>query len=193
MVREVNAANGSGSNPPRGLRGLVLGLSAHAAIAFGQEVPPPAYQLAAQQAGVAVTPVLWRCAATRRRTPALILRRGRSTSPARAGSGHTAGPARRHPPDAGTHPANRIDAGLGQVNLGYHAHRYAHPCDLLDLPQIAGNPEKYTPGEDWLVAIGRYHRPQAVRRPPASAASPPAPDPRARAGRFTSLCPSSMP
>src|SRR3546814_18320792 len=29
-------------------------------------------------------------------------------------------------------PANRIDAGLGQVNLGYHAHRYTQPCELLD-------------------------------------------------------------
>ena len=28
--------------------------------------------------------------------------------------------------------ANRIDAGLGQVNLGYHAHRYEQPCELLD-------------------------------------------------------------
>ena len=35
-----------------GCAALVLGLSAHAAIVFGQEVPPPAYQLAAQQAGV---------------------------------------------------------------------------------------------------------------------------------------------
>jgi integrating conjugative element protein (TIGR03765 family) len=61
-------------------------------------------------------------------------------------------------------PANRIDAGLGQVNLGYHAHRYEHPCDLLDPYRnlaIAAEilQEQHTPGEDWLVAIGRYHRP----------------------------------
>ncbi|HCF3186005.1 TPA: lytic transglycosylase domain-containing protein, partial [Pseudomonas aeruginosa] len=41
-----------------GCAALVLGLSAHAAIVFGQEVPPPAYQLAAQQAGVP-SPVLY--------------------------------------------------------------------------------------------------------------------------------------
>ena len=61
-------------------------------------------------------------------------------------------------------PANRIDAGLGQVNLGYHAHRYEHPCDLLDPYRnlaIAAEilQEQHTPGEDWMVAIGRYHRP----------------------------------
>ncbi|HCE7132033.1 TPA: lytic transglycosylase domain-containing protein, partial [Pseudomonas aeruginosa] len=61
-------------------------------------------------------------------------------------------------------PVNRIDAGLGQVNLGYHAHRYAHPCELLDPYRnlaIAAEilQEQHTPGEDWLVAIGRYHRP----------------------------------
>ena len=61
-------------------------------------------------------------------------------------------------------PVNRIDAGLGQVNLGYHAQRYAHPCELLDPYRnlaIAAEilQEQHTPGEDWLVAIGRYHRP----------------------------------
>lgn len=61
-------------------------------------------------------------------------------------------------------PANRIDAGLGQINLGYHAHRFARPCELLDPYRnlaIAAEilHEQYTPGEDWLLAIGRYHRP----------------------------------
>ncbi|HCE7931693.1 TPA: lytic transglycosylase domain-containing protein, partial [Pseudomonas aeruginosa] len=60
--------------------------------------------------------------------------------------------------------ANRIDVGLGQVNLGYHAHRYEHPCDLLDPYRnlaiaVEILQEQHTPGEDWLVAIGRYHRP----------------------------------
>jgi hypothetical protein len=62
----------------------------------------------------------------------LIPGRGRSTSPAAAALRH----ARRglrglHRALAHT-PANRIDAGLGQVNLGYHAHRYTQPCELLD-------------------------------------------------------------
>ncbi|MNE46590.1 hypothetical protein D3C80_1409350 [compost metagenome] len=61
-------------------------------------------------------------------------------------------------------PAQRIDAGLGQVNLGYHPHRYAQPCELLDPYRnlaIAAEilREQHTPGEDWLLAIGRYHRP----------------------------------
>jgi hypothetical protein len=61
-------------------------------------------------------------------------------------------------------PAHRIDAGLGQVNLGYQAHRYAEPCELLDPYRnlaIAADilKEQYVPGEDWLSAIGRYHRP----------------------------------
>ncbi|MBN0654143.1 lytic transglycosylase domain-containing protein, partial [Pseudomonas aeruginosa] len=61
-------------------------------------------------------------------------------------------------------PPTRVDAGLGQINLGYQKHRYCHPCDLLDpyvnlaiAAQILR--EQHTPGEDWLLAIGRYHRP----------------------------------
>jgi hypothetical protein len=30
--------------------------------------------------------------------------------------------------------------------------------------------EQHTPGEDWLIAIGRYHRPAGGRPPPATAA-----------------------
>lgn len=61
-------------------------------------------------------------------------------------------------------PAKRIDVGLGQINLGYHAHRYDHPCELLDPYRnlaIAADilREQRAPGEDWLPAIGRYHRP----------------------------------
>ncbi|WP_444542110.1 hypothetical protein [Chitinimonas koreensis] len=60
--------------------------------------------------------------------------------------------------------ATRIDVGLGQVNLGYQAHRYSHPCELLDPYRNLATAaeilhEQYTPGEDWLLAIGRYHRP----------------------------------
>ena len=61
-------------------------------------------------------------------------------------------------------PHTRIDAGLGQINLGYHQQRYASACDLLDPYRnlaIAAEilHEQHTPGEDWLLAIGRYHRP----------------------------------
>jgi hypothetical protein len=62
------------------------------------------------------------------------------------------------------HAHTRIDAGLGQINLGYHQQRYTQPCDLLDPYRnlaIAAEilREQHTPGEDWLLAIGRYHRP----------------------------------
>ncbi|OVY92546.1 lytic transglycosylase domain-containing protein, partial [Pseudomonas aeruginosa] len=61
-------------------------------------------------------------------------------------------------------PHTRIDAGLGQINLGYHKHRFTGACDLLDPYRnlaVAAEilKEQHTPGEDWLLAIGRYHRP----------------------------------
>ena len=150
-----------------GLTAVALGLYACAAFAFALEVPPPAYQLAAQQAGVP-SPVLYAVAlqesGSRLRgrlipwpwTLNVAGRAERYATQAEACAGIRRALART--------PANRIDAGLGQVNLGYHAHRYAHPCDLLDPYRnlaIAAEilQEQHTPGEDWLVAIGRYHRP----------------------------------
>ena len=61
-------------------------------------------------------------------------------------------------------PATRVDVGLGQLNVGYHGSRVTRPCQLL-LPQrnlaIAATilRENHAAGEDWLIAIGRYHRP----------------------------------
>lgn len=59
---------------------------------------------------------------------------------------------------------HEIDAGLGQINLGSQARRYASACDLLDpyrnlviAAQILR--EQHLVGEDWLAAVGRYHRP----------------------------------
>jgi len=61
-------------------------------------------------------------------------------------------------------PPTRIDAGLGQINLGYQRHRYGQPCDLLDPYRNLGIAaeilrEQHNPGDDWLLTIGRYHRP----------------------------------
>lgn len=61
-------------------------------------------------------------------------------------------------------PPTRIDAGLGQINVGYQSHRYTEPCELLDPYRnlaIAATilREYHTSGEDWLLAVGRYHRP----------------------------------
>lgn len=153
---------------------LAGGLWACAPAVLAQQIPPPAYQLAAQRAGVP-SPVLYAVAlqesGTRLRgrlvpwpwTLNVAGRAERYATRAEACAG-----LRRAL--AGT-PATRIDAGLGQVNVGYHAHRYGRPCDLLDPYRnlaIAAEilREQHAPGEDWLVAIGRYHRPAGG--PPAA-------------------------
>lgn len=61
-------------------------------------------------------------------------------------------------------PATRVDAGLGQVNVGFHGDRVSEPCGLLDpYLNLAITAtllrESRRPGEDWLTAAGRYHRP----------------------------------
>ncbi len=145
----------------------VLALCAWVPIASAQEVPPPAYQLAAQRAGIP-SPVLFAVALQESGarlhgrlipwpwTLNVAGRAERYATRAEACAGLRRALART--------PASRIDAGLGQVNLGYHAHRYEHPCDLLDPYRnldIAADIllEQRTPGGDWMVAIGRYHRP----------------------------------
>ncbi|VFR21427.1 Soluble lytic murein transglycosylase and related regulatory proteins (some contain LysM/invasin domains) [plant metagenome] len=144
---------------------LAAGLAA--GVAGAQEIPPPAYQLAAQRAGVPSS-VLYAVALQE----SGVRRDGRLMP--WPWSLNVAGESRRYASRAeactGLHramreaQATRIDAGLGQVNLGYHRQRYSRPCDLLDpyrnldiAAQILR--EQHTPGEDWIVAIGRYHRP----------------------------------
>ncbi|WP_321897065.1 lytic transglycosylase domain-containing protein [Burkholderia cepacia] len=144
-----------------------LGASVLSSTVHAQELPPPAYQLAAQQAGVP-SPVLY----------AVALQESGATLRGRLipwpwtlnVAGHSERYATRADACAGLRralsraPASRIDAGLGQVNLGYHVRRYGAPCELLDpyrnLAIAAGIlREQYLPGEDWMLAIGRYHRP----------------------------------
>lgn len=146
---------------------LLLTTGGWALTALAREVPPPAYQLAAHRADVPAA-VLY--AVALQESGAML--RGRLIP--WPWTLNVAGRAERYATRAeacagirralARTPANRIDAGLGQVNLGYHAHRYAHPCDLLDPYRnlaIAAEilQEQHTPDEDWLVAIGRYHRP----------------------------------
>jgi hypothetical protein len=173
VVREVNGQ--WQRHRPRRPRGTGPRLCACASFALAG-VPPPAYQLAAQQAGARRCCTRWRCrrAAPAARAPDPLAvdaqrrrRAERYATRAEACAGIRRALART--------PANRIDAGLGQVNLGYHAHRYDHPCELLDPYRnlaIAAEilQEQHTPGEDWL-AIGRYHRPAGGRPPPATAAA----------------------
>lgn len=60
--------------------------------------------------------------------------------------------------------SRRIDVGLTQIDVGYYGDRVARPCDLLDpfrnLLLAASILRKlHDEGGDWMVAIGRYHRP----------------------------------
>ena len=149
------------------LRALVLAAALYVCATHAQEVPPPAYQLAAQRAGIPST-VLYAVALQE----SGVRRNGRIVP--WPWSLNVAGQSHRYAtrPDAcaglqqaiRATPHTRIDAGLGQINLGYHQQRYSTACDLLDPYRnlaIAAEilHEQHTPGEDWLLAIGRYHRP----------------------------------
>jgi len=151
----------------RPLRALLLAAGLYVSAAAAQEVPPPAYQLAAQRVGIPST-VLYAVALQE----SGIRRNGRIVP--WPWSLNVAGQSRRFATRAdacaGLQSAmratahTRIDAGLGQINLGYHKHRFASPCDLLDPYKnlaIAAEilQEQHTAGEEWLLAIGRYHRP----------------------------------
>ena len=145
----------------------LLAASLAAGSAHAQETPPPAYQLAAKRAGIPSS-VLYAVALQE----SGVRRDGRLIP--WPWSLNVAGQSRRYgnraDACAGLHqallqvPPTRIDAGLGQINLGYQKHRYTQPCDVLDpyanLAMAAEIlREQHTPGEDWLLAIGRYHRP----------------------------------
>ena len=99
------------------------------------EIPPPAYQLAAQRAGIPSTVLFavalqesgtrmagrlvpWPWTLNVAGTPQRFATRAEACTGLRQALKRT--------------PATRIDAGLGQINLGYHPQRYAQPCDLLD-------------------------------------------------------------
>ncbi|MDQ7914244.1 transglycosylase SLT domain-containing protein [Pseudomonas sp. 102515] len=149
-----------------GLGFLLLALASVAAWAQPQ-LPPPAYQLAAQHAGV----------------PSLVLyaialqesgRRWQGRSVPWPWTLNVAGEAKRfanrHTACSGlvkamdSTPDRKIDVGLGQINLGYHRHRVTHPCDLVDPYQnlaiaAAILVEQRAAAPDWPAAIGRYHRP----------------------------------
>ena len=114
---------------------LLLATGGWALAALAREVPPPAYQLAAHRADVPAA-VLYAVAlqesGTRLRgrlvpwpwTLNVAGKPYRYATRAEACAGLRQALKRTS--------ATRIDAGLGQVNLGYHAQRYAQPCELLD-------------------------------------------------------------
>ncbi|QYY80562.1 MULTISPECIES: lysozyme family protein [Pseudomonas] len=62
------------------------------------------------------------------------------------------------------HDAKRVDVGLGQTNLGYHGQRFPNPCEALDpyrnlAVTAALLQEHHAATGDWVSAAGRYHRP----------------------------------
>jgi len=143
------------------MAGLLVG------IAHAQTIPPPAYQLAAQRAGIPST-VLYAVALQESG-----IRRNQRLVPW-PWSLNIAGQSRRFDTRVQActalqqalrdTPSTRIDVGLAQINLGYQRHRYRQPCELLDPYRnlsIAAEilKEQHRPDEDWLLAIGRYHRP----------------------------------
>src|SRR5690606_27362366 len=149
------------------LRAVLLVTGFCACVAHAQEVPPPAYQLAAQRAGIPST-VLYAVALQE----SGIRRNGRIVP--WPWSLSDAGQSRRFatPTDAcaalqqamRSTPHTRIYAGLGQSNLVYPKQRHGRACYLLDPYRnlaIAAEilKEQHAHGEDWLLAIGRYHRP----------------------------------
>lgn len=144
--------------------GIALAL---ASTAHAHTTPPPAYQLAAQQAGVPVTMLY-----------AIALQESGMNLQGRhvpwPWSLNVAGQTQRFPNRAAACAAmkralqqfkpTQVDAGLAQVNVGYQQHRYQEPCELLNPYRnlrIAAQIllEQHQPGQDWLTTAGRYHRP----------------------------------
>jgi hypothetical protein len=141
---------------------LLLATGGWALAAPAREVPPPAYRLAAHRADVPAA-VLY--AVALQESGAML--RGRLIP--WPWTLNVAGTPRRYATRAevcaglrralARTPANRIDAGLGQVNLGYHTHRYTQPCELLDPYRnlaIAAEilREQHTPRATGAVCIG---------------------------------------
>jgi len=145
--------------------GLALWISLAPAIAWAQI--PETYQRVARQAGVP-TNVLYAVAL---QESGISIRKRRLPWPWTlnvAGKGHyyaTRIEACQALLSARQHTnARRIDVGLMQLNLGYQQRHYRQPCDLLDPTRnltVAASilRQHRRPGESWMPAIGRYHRP----------------------------------
>jgi len=144
---------------------LALLLMVHAIRA--DELPPPAYQLAAHEANVPSS-VLFAIALQESGTRV----RGQllpwpwtlniAGNPYRFATRQAACHALLQA--LARHNAKRVDVGLGQTNLGYHGQRFSNPCEALDpyrnlAVTAALLQEHHTTSGDWVSAAGRYHRP----------------------------------
>ncbi|ROM82719.1 lytic transglycosylase [Pseudomonas brassicacearum] len=144
---------------------LALLLMVHAIRA--DELPPPAYQLAAHDANVPSS-VLFAIALQESGThlrgrllpwPWTLNIAGR---PYRFATRQAACHALLQ--ELARHDAKRIDVGLGQTNLGFHGQRFSSPCEALDpyrnlAVTAALLQEHHATSGDWVSAAGRYHRP----------------------------------
>lgn len=154
-------------NPVRMVAGILISLAFSPTTVQAHTTPPPAYQLAAQQAGVPVA-VLYAIAL---QESGMTLHGRRVPWP---WSLNVAGQTQRFPNRAAACTAlkqalqqvkpTQVDVGLAQINLGYQQHRYQNPCELLNPYRnlrIAAQIllEQHQPGQDWLTTAGRYHRP----------------------------------
>lgn len=143
---------------------IASGLSPYSIAA---QVPPSAYQQAAQAAGVPPA-VLYAVAlqesgihlrGQRRPWPWTLNISGRS----HYFSSRTEACLAIHQALTQVKPT-RIDVGLAQLNIGYQRDHYSTPCELLTpyrnltVAALILRQHRQT-GEDWLPAIGRYHRP----------------------------------
>ncbi|SHM64979.1 hypothetical protein SAMN05216593_102145 [Pseudomonas asturiensis] len=147
------------------LSGLALMLTMLAVQA--DELPPPAYQLAAHDANIPPT-VLF--AITLQESGIHV--RGRllpwpwtlniAGTPYRFATRQAACNALLKA--LARHDAKRVDVGLGQTNLGSHEQRFSSPCEALDpyrnlAVTAALLHEHHAATGNWVSAAGRYHRP----------------------------------
>ncbi|MFP5498222.1 MAG: lytic transglycosylase [Gammaproteobacteria bacterium] len=131
------------------------------------ELPPPAYQMAAHDADIPST-VLFAIALQESGTrvhgrlrpwPWTLNIAGRPYRfPTRQAACHALLQALVR------HDAKLVDVGLGQTNLGYHGQRFSSPCEALDpyrnlAVTAALLQEHHAATGDWVAAAGRYHRP----------------------------------
>jgi len=157
------------TSPPhwRILMGIATGMLCWSAPGTASEIPPPAYQLAAHAAGVP-SAVLY--AVTLQESGTRLRGQLRPWPWTLNVNGTPLRYRTRQAACAGLTEAlrrvsaKRVDVGLGQINVGYQAHRGILPCSLLDPYRnltITATilREQHTEGDDWILAIGRYHRP----------------------------------
>ncbi|RUS67423.1 hypothetical protein CUZ56_01368 [Saezia sanguinis] len=135
--------------------------------AHAQDLPPPAYQLAAQEAGIPSI-VLYAVALQESGTMVNGKLRPWPWTLNVGGQGRFFSTREAACKDLTYALKNtsskRIDVGLGQINVGYHGHRVNTPCELLNPYlnlKIASTIllEQHKSGQDWLITMGRYHSP----------------------------------